>query len=210
MGAQKNRLIETVLLNSHNICFWLRNKKINFWLRTLIWRPGIVDWSEKTCFQIIALEESTLEGWVGWCTSVNDFCVSGMTAQWGGLLTQIGTDKLSKFFDTVNVLKLQTLFCCHGWNSQIAFQKTLIRLLLQRSLIWFWAVCLGPFGRQLVFEIFEHLIPARSHWSWNNFYSHSPPFCCIIEEGLLSVTSESMCTKYWLTACSRLPRKKCG
>ena len=24
---------------------------------------------------------------------------------------------------------------------------------------------------------------------------------------LLSVTSESMCTKYWLTACSRLPRK---
>ena len=24
----------------------------------------------------------------------------------------------------------------------------------------------------------------------------------------LSVTSESMCTKYWLTACSSLPRKK--
>ena len=23
-------------------------------------------------------------------------------------------------------------------------------------------------------------------------------------------TSESMCTKYWLTACSSLPRKKCG
>ena len=30
------------------------------------------------------------------------------------------------------------------------------------------------------------------------------------QEGLLSVTSESMCTKYWLTACSSLPRKKCG
>ena len=29
-------------------------------------------------------------------------------------------------------------------------------------------------------------------------------------EGLLSVTSESMCTKYWLTACSSLPRSKCG
>ena len=29
-------------------------------------------------------------------------------------------------------------------------------------------------------------------------------------KGLLSVTSESMCTKYWLTACSSLPRKKCG
>ena len=28
--------------------------------------------------------------------------------------------------------------------------------------------------------------------------------CC------LSVTSESMCTNYWLTACSSLPRKKCG
>ena len=26
----------------------------------------------------------------------------------------------------------------------------------------------------------------------------------------LQVTSESMCTKYWLTACSSLPRKKCG
>ena len=28
------------------------------------------------------------------------------------------------------------------------------------------------------------------------------------QEGLLSVTSESMCTNYWLTACSSLPRKK--
>ena len=25
---------------------------------------------------------------------------------------------------------------------------------------------------------------------------------------VLSVTSESMCTKYWLTACSSMPRKK--
>ena len=25
-----------------------------------------------------------------------------------------------------------------------------------------------------------------------------------------SVTSESMCTNYWLSACSSLPRKKCG
>ena len=31
-----------------------------------------------------------------------------------------------------------------------------------------------------------------------------------IQEGLLSVTSESMCTNYWLTACSSLPWKKCG
>ena len=41
-------------------------------------------------------------------------------------------------------------------------------------------------------------------------YPTVPPFRCIIQEGLLSVTSESMCTKYWLTACSSLPRKKCG
>ena len=32
----------------------------------------------------------------------------------------------------------------------------------------------------------------RGDWSWNNFYRHSPPFCLIIQEGLLSVTSESM------------------
>ena len=30
----------------------------------------------------------------------------------------------------------------------------------------------------------------------------------VIQEGLLSVTSESMCTKYWLTACSSLPQEK--
>ena len=29
-----------------------------------------------------------------------------------------------------------------------------------------------------------------------------------IQEGLLSVTRESMCMKYWLTASSNLPRKK--
>ena len=28
-------------------------------------------------------------------------------------------------------------------------------------------------------------------------------------KGFWSVTSESMCTKYWLTSCSSLPRKKC-
>ena len=50
----------------------------------------------------------------------------------------------------------------------------------------------------------------RGDWSWNNFYGHSPSFRWFIQEGLLSVTSESMCTNYWLTACSSLPRKKCG
>ena len=46
--------------------------------------------------------------------------------------------------------------------------------------------------------------------SWNNFYGHCPPFRWILQEGL-SVTSKSMCMKYfWLTTCSSLPRKKCG
>ena len=31
VGAQKNHLIETVLLNPHNICFGSENKEINFW-----------------------------------------------------------------------------------------------------------------------------------------------------------------------------------
>ena len=45
----------------------------------------------------------------------------------------------------------------------------------------------------------------RGDWSWNGFYGHSPPFRWFIQEGLLSVTSESICTNYWLTACSSLP-----
>ena len=46
----------------------------------------------------------------------------------------------------------------------------------------------------------------RGYWSWNYFYGHSPPFRWIIQEGrLLSVTSESMFTEYWLTACSSMP-----
>ena len=54
-------------------------------------------------------------------------------------------------------------------------------------------------------------IPARSHTFVEiDFYGHSPPFRWFIQEGLLSVTSESMCTNNWLTACSSLPRKKCG
>ena len=40
--------------------------------------------------------------------------------------------------------------------------------------------------------------PILSWRLWNNFYGHSPPFRWIIQEGLLSVTSQSMCTKSWL------------
>ena len=45
-------------------------------------------------------------------------------------------------------------------------------------------------------------------WSWNNFCGHSPPFRWFIQKVLLSVTSESICIKYWLNTCSSLPRKK--
>ena len=38
LGANKNRLIETVLLSTHNM-FWLRNKKISFLLHTLDLSP---------------------------------------------------------------------------------------------------------------------------------------------------------------------------
>ena len=44
----------------------------------------------------------------------------------------------------------------------------------------------------------------RGDWSWNYFYGHSPPFRWFIQEGLLSVKSESMCTNYWLTACEKV------
>ena len=59
------------------------------------------------------------------------------------------------------------------------------------------------------------LIPARSHTlveidheiiSTVIFLPSAESF----KKGCLSVTSESMCKKYWLTACSSLPRKKCG
>ena len=40
----------------------------------------------------------------------------------------------------------------------------------------------------------------RGDWSWNDFYGHSPPFCWFIQEGLLSVTSESLCTNLFKPA----------
>ena len=51
-------------------------------------------------------------------------------------------------------------------------------------------------------------IPSRSHTFVEIDHEIiSPPFRWFIQEGLLSVTSESMCRKYWLTVCSSLPRK---
>ena len=54
-------------------------------------------------------------------------------------------------------------------------------------------------------------IPARSHTFAeidHEIISTVILLLPLIQEGLLSVTSESMCTKYWLTTCSNLPRKK--
>ena len=42
LGAQKNRLIETVLFANPLYMFWLRNKKNNFQLCTLILRPELM------------------------------------------------------------------------------------------------------------------------------------------------------------------------
>ena len=56
-------------------------------------------------------------------------------------------------------------------------------------------------------------IPSRSHTFVeidHEIISTVILFFCVIQERLLSFTSEGMCTKYWLTACSSLPRKKCG
>ena len=50
----------------------------------------------------------------------------------------------------------------------------------------------------------------RGDWLWNTFYCHSPPFRWIIQEGLLSATSESMCMKYWKVTCLfKLAQEKC-
>ena len=58
---------------------------------------------------------------------------------------------------------------------------------------------------------FEYLMNPILSWrlimKW--FLRSFSPFRWFIQEGLLSVTSESMCTNYWLTACSSLSRKKC-
>ena len=72
-------------------------------------------------------------------------------------------------------------------------------------------MCLATDGSLTAYPGVASLIPARSHtcgdWSWNNFYGHSTPFRWIIQEGLWSVTRESMCTNYWLTALQACPGK---
>ena len=50
-------------------------------------------------------------------------------------------------------------------------------------------------------------IPVRSHTFVEIDHEMISTVILLIQEGLLSVTSESMCTNYWLTACSSLPGK---
>ena len=50
-------------------------------------------------------------------------------------------------------------------------------------------------------------ILARSHTFMEIGYEIIPTVP-LIQEGLLSFTIESICTKYWLSALSSLPRKK--
>ena len=53
-------------------------------------------------------------------------------------------------------------------------------------------------------------IPVRSHTFEEIDHEMISTVILLIQEGLLSVTSESMCTNYWLTACSSLLRIKYG
>ena len=50
-------------------------------------------------------------------------------------------------------------------------------------------------------------IPARSHTFMEIDHELLSMVSLLIKEKLLSFTSESMCTKYWLTACSNCPGK---
>ena len=53
-------------------------------------------------------------------------------------------------------------------------------------------------------------VPARSHtfMEIDDEIVSTVILLLLIQEGLLSVTSKSMCTEYWLTAKSILARKK--
>ena len=68
----------------------------------------------------------------------------------------------------------------------------------------------GPVGQSVASPIADpgvmSLIPARNHTLMKidcDIYSLVIFLLSLIQEGLLSVTSKSMCTEYWLTAYSR-------
>ena len=62
LGFQKNRLIETVLLSTHNMCFGWEIKKIIFQLHTLSLRPALsmpifpkISWQRSLKYKILKI-----------------------------------------------------------------------------------------------------------------------------------------------------------
>ena len=72
--------------------------------------------------------------------------------------------------------------------------------------------CLATDASLTADQVFASLILARSHTyvAIDHEIISTVIFSLQMNypEGLLSTTSESMCTKYWLTACSSLPKEK--
>ena len=200
-GAQKNRLNETVLLSTHKICFGWEIRKLIF---------------NETLFKYL--------GAYGRVGSVQVFFLIYLSTKFLFL-------KKKKMRKIVNIFLSIDISMCFGLDKDLSHWDGFLSThnicfdWEMRKLIYDYTILISP-GRvgQSVMCLATDVsltadpgvassIPARSHtfsgnWPWNNFYGHSPPFGWIIQEGLLSVTSESMCTKYWLTNCSSLPRKK--
>ena len=89
--------------------------------------------------------------------------------------------------------------------------------IVSKSLLHALSLWFGPLAQSVVGPTADpgvaNLISARSHTFveiHHEIISMAILLLPLIQEGLLSVTRESMCTKYWLTAKSSLPRKKCG
>ena len=71
----------------------------------------------------------------------------------------------------------------------------------------------GPIAQPTADSGVVSLIPALSHSFMEidqEIISTVILLLSLIQEGLMSVTSKSMCKKYWLTSYSSLPWKKCG
>ena len=200
MGAQENRLIEMVLLSTHNICFGWEIRKLNFCYALL------------TKILIIVLSMG-----LKMC-----FGCSKQPSQWD---SSFEYPQQMFWLRNKNIIFSYTLLSGGLILTHISPVSILWVLGVQKQIRRHRMNCAGPRSavgnvsgyrcvsdcRSRGCEFDPGPVPYfRGDWSCNDFYGHSPPFRCFIQEGLLSVTSESMCTNYWLTACSSLPRKKCG
>ena len=143
--AQKNSLIETVLLSTHNICFGWEIRKIIF------------------CYTL-------LSGGL-WNATDNN-----------GIDQPVHPHSLISTFIICFLESILISLTCTGLHSAVGNMSGNRCESDCRSR--------GP--------QFDHGPVPYFHgdWSWNNFNGHSPHFRWIVQEGLLSVTSESMCTKY--------------